>query len=249
MGKVLIIKGADFSAVKVGNVIVGEDVNLTTNNYDKLSDLYITNGGLYASGLISVLYFLNAGDLIGIIAQSNLKTLFSFTKDYNPISGESAVFANGTSSRNEIAKAKANMYVVQEDCVLNILQDNFPGTATLFYKKSSGNLTEKDCFMSKAVEINNNNVWHYYTGNSSVYFPVLQGTKIKIKSNTTQKSIFALIKYVGEEGAEPVYANGETARHDLPAGEEFELTIAESCILYVMNETGYFPESITVEVV
>lgn len=86
-------------------------------------------------------------------------------------------------------------------------------------------------------------------GNASSFFSVFKGEKVEITAQADKVCVYALVSsFPASDNAYPQLLPGET-RQTLSAGSSVTITIPEDCMLYVWTldvSTNYFPASISV---
>lgn len=266
MGKVLIIKGADFSGVNVDivPVFVNSELDLTKQNYLRSAQTYISGEGRWGTGganTKTLFWPISAGQILRLGSNPDDGLYFcisqgfeSIGKAIQTIDGQIINRINYKNPDFELL-ARENGYVVISYLVdgqdrwpnpdtAKIIADSYPGTRVLSYDDAIG-------FIDKYINSNTNS-WGNETAptgkHPGVFYNVFKGETVHVKANANFNSNIAFIRAKTSRIEAVSFAEG-TGKTTTTKGTEQSYTVPEDCYLYVSAYSGNsvtFPEELEI---
>lgn len=265
MGKVLIIKGADFSEVAVKEIPIDGKVDLTRANYTQqigANILISSQGNYYQQSSYAKASFWNIrqGQALFVPGNNTKNQTFGLVK--NATVGEAIVFAEDCGYVSRDAGTNGDVVLIaNEDCLVMMqttdasLTDLFCDGAYIINGSAVERLlqlTQTDySFYADSVYLKSDGTWGATTQpageHSCLFFIVQAGDEVAVKAQSDKRAFFAFRTF------DTVLVNTTFAqdgsRYAVEAGETTSVLVEQECALYVFNYDGnvnYFPESITI---
>ena len=266
MGKVLIIKGADFSGVNVDiiPVFVNSELDLTKQNYLRSAQAYISSEGKWGTGganTKTLFWPISAGQILRLGSNPDDGLYFCISQGFESIGNAIQTIDGQIVNRINYGNpdfellARENGYVAISYLVegqarwpnpdtAKIIADSYPGTRVLSYDDAIG-------FIDKYIN-SSTNTWGNETAptgkHPGVFYNVFKGETVRVKANANSNTNIAFIRATTSRTAEVSYAEG-TGRNNITKGTEQSFTVPEDCYLYVSAYSGNtesFPEELEI---
>lgn len=264
MGKVLIIKGADFSAVAVKEVPIDGKIMLSRTNYESIISAYLyalADPARYSPNDTARIAFwpIRSGQVlfvpgglshivcVGLVNTTDVSAANIFSTDSGFVMNEGA-------PGDIVLRANADCYAMVQ-LVSTTGVDMFPDGAYIADSaERADNLTMNNFVDSIANKyMKADGTWGETTapsGKKAGYAYLVQaGDVISITAKSSQPVLYALIKFVSKIGENPAtFAQGSRTR--IEANNSGSVTVAHDCMLYIYGYDGnteYFPDSITIQ--
>lgn len=265
MGRAIIIKDADFSAVAVETIPVGGKYYLSKSNPLNVVNKYIdgsTQKWAQDSATALYVYPLSAGEVV-TAKEYAYKCVMNMVDSIGAV-GESVAYSDGNTSKistGDVRLWPSYMPVslkAQEDCLLIVYGyvsaagDYFP--SELYIEDAPGGervLKPSDAVFTSKYYLKADGTWGTSGGDGpSFYYNVYAGDVVKVKAQAGHNTAIAFLDYNGFPGSGTgTFAANETGRHSVSAGSEESFTAPTDCVLYVYGtEYGVssFPESLII---
>lgn len=262
MGKVLIIKGADFSAVAVADVVIDGKVMLTTENYASKLSAYLNTSSTPAfspNAQAEIMFypilegqwmFVPGGESskVALVTKTEIGTTNIIATDAGFIG------ANGNYPGDIIMQAMEDCYVMLTAKQADTGTDIFPDGAYIANSVTvPASLTEDNLVYYADKYMKSDGTWGNETAptgkHAAEFFLVHEGETVTVKANANANTTLAFIEFDLTLAAATAVFTQESGRVVITAGETQTFTITHQCALYIYAYSGNtvkFPESITI---
>lgn len=263
MGKVLVIKGADFSQNNVDIVPIYYDGGFvpTKDNYYQQLGLEMTTLGAWSqvAGAKVNIYQIRAGSVV--VVPKNQATQYRVAL-LNSVgsSGQSLDFMDGQSlvytTANTPAKilAPSNGYLAIQDTLSNA--DCFPESVSVVPYADVSRLVSEETpdFADDSHYMNSSGGYGSTSApegkHCCLYYCAFKGESVTINAQASRNASFAFCRLdVHSQLGLPTLLQSES-RRTVTAGETVTVTVPKDCFIYIFGydaSTNYFPESVTME--
>lgn len=256
MGKALIIKGADFSAVAAQNIVIGGDVELTKTNYASSLAARFFNRKITPDANAEMLFYpIKQGDYLKV---PGVNTLYqSVGVSLGDQFGMGDFFGDGGCVQRDgdsfpgdiIIQAPANGYA----CLISKNSngdDRFPTGSIITKTKPVTRTAGLDNYVLGANKyLKDNGTW----GNDTVpvehyaclFYNVHAGEVVKITATNGNQVIAFLQMCEGVVGRSAVYTQG-SGNIRVTQGDEQSITVEKEALLYVYAGGGEHLQTIEI---
>lgn len=256
MGKALIIKGADFSAVAAQNIIIGGDVELAKDNATTELSAYFYNRNVAPSATPKLLFYpIKQGDYLkcpgGIITAMNVAVSLGDEVGMSDFYGDGGCVCGGLSFPGEvIIQAPADGFAVLQSVSYGG-DDIFPDGCVITKEKPVTRIAGLNNYVFGANKyINAGGTWGNDTAPAEHYaclfYNVHPGEVVKVTATNGNQSIAFLQMCEDIAGRTPVFTQG-VGRISVTQGTQQSITVEKEALLYVYAAGGSTLQTVEIQ--
>ena len=257
MGKVLILKGADFSNVSMETTSFDGKVFLSRENYLFSKKGYFKTDTLKWTPTVTdeyLFYPISAGDMVCVPAENitiNQMVVLCTIVDDTPI-----ILSTNKKKYINYGKYGKMLIAAPSDCYVALLSvaDNTPVVFNGTYLTGKGNrdtITADNWELYTKRYIKSDGTWGKHS--LSYLYPVCKGDTINIKAKADDYTKVCFVDYsvysdVNKEIIDmpPAIAFDGVIVKRIEAGEEAVISAPENCYMVIFAEDSRFPQSIVI---